>query len=289
MYGPYNTQRNIPSNEELKNLDPQKLIDMLKDLKNYKHTVLYYGPMEVKDMTKVVDKYHALPKKFSADPESRPYKMELTSANEVVIAPYKAKNIYMYQYHNEGKKWTPEHEAMINMFNGYFGGGMNTVVFQELRESRGLAYSAWASYMTPFRPADSEFFLTSIISQNDKMNDCIATFNSIMNNVPQSEKAFEIAKQAEMKRIEASRTTKLNIIYSYLNAKKLGYDYSLQQKVYNVLPKITLQDLVKFVNENIANKPFRYIILGDESDIDMKSLEKIGPVKKLSTEEIFGY
>ena len=72
-------------------------------------------------------------------------------------------------------------------------------------------------------------------------------------------------------------------------AKKLGYDYSLQQKVYNVLPQITLQDLVKFVNENIANKPFRYIILGDESDIDMKSLEKIGPVKKLSTEEIFGY
>ena len=59
--------------------------------------------------------------------------------------------------------------------------------------------------------------------------------------------------------------------------------------MYNVLPKITLQDLVKFVNENIANKPFRYIILGDESDIDMKSLEKIGPVKKLSTEEIFGY
>ena len=195
---------------DLKNM--QKLIDMLKDLKNYKHTVLYYGPMEVKDMAKVVDKYHALPKKFSADPESRPYKMELTPANEVVIAPYKAKNIYMYQYHNEGKKWTPEHEAMINMFNGYFGGGMNTVVFQELRESRGLAYSAWASYMTPFRPADSEFFLTSIISQNDKMNDCIATFNSIMNNVPQSEKAFEIAKQAEMKRIEARRTTKLNII-----------------------------------------------------------------------------
>ena len=289
MYGPYNTQRNIPSNEQLKNLDPQKLIDMLKDLKNYKHTVLYYGPMEVKDMAKVVDKYHALPKKFRAEPESRPYKMELTPANEVVIAPYKAKNIYMYQYHNEGKKWTPEHEAMINMFNGYFGGGMNTVVFQELRESRGLAYSAWASYMTPYRPADSEFFLTSIISQNDKMTDCIATFNSIMNNVPQSEKAFEIAKQAEMKRIEASRTTKLNIIYSYLNAKKLGYEYSLQQKVYNVLPKITLQDLVKFVNENIANKPFRYIILGDESDIDMKSLEKIGPVKKLSTEEIFGY
>ena len=222
-------------------------------------------------------------------PAGHQYEEQATTQNEVLIAPYKAKNIFMRQYNNSGTAWTPEREPVAAMFNEYFGGGMNTVVFQELRESRGLAYSAWASYMTPYRPADSEFFLTSIISQNDKMTDCIATFNSIMNNVPQSEKAFEIAKQAEMKRIEASRTTKLNIIYSYLNAKKLGYDYSLQQKVYNVLPKITLQDLVKFVNENIANKPFRYIILGDESDIDMKSLEKIGPVKKLSTEEIFGY
>ena len=79
-------------------------------------------------------------------------------------------------------------EAMINMFNGYFGGGMNTVVFQELRESRGLAYSAWASYQTPYRPADSEFFLTSIISQNDKMTDCIATFNSM--NLTNSRELF---------------------------------------------------------------------------------------------------
>lgn len=289
FYGPYNPQRNIPDSAELAGGDPQKLVDMIAALRNYRHTVLYYGPVDVKDVAKAVDKYHAVPKKFAADPESRQYKFEQTPQNEIVIAPYKAKNIYMYQYHNEGKKWTAESEPIISLFDEYFGGGMNTVVFQELRESRGLAYSAWASYNSPWRPNDSQYFITSIISQNDKMMDCISTFNSIMNNVPQSEKAFDIAKQAVMKRIEADRTTKMSIIFGYLQAQRFGYSYSMQQKIYEALPGLTLQDLVKFTNDNIANKPFRYIILGDENDIDMKGLEKIAPVKKLSTEEIFGY
>jgi peptidase, M16 family len=30
-------------------------------------------------------------------------------------------------------------------------------------------------------------------------------------------------------------------------------------------------------------------VLGDEKELDMKELEKIAPVKRLTTEEIFGY
>ena len=39
----------------------------------------------------------------------------------------------------------------------------------------------------------------------------------------------------------------------------------------------------------MANKPYRYLILGNESDLDMQGLEKYGTVKRVSTEEIFGY
>jgi hypothetical protein len=39
----------------------------------------------------------------------------------------------------------------------------------------------------------------------------------------------------------------------------------------------------------MANKACRYIILGDEKELDMEALEKVGPVKRLTTEEIFGY
>jgi hypothetical protein len=66
-------------------------------------------------------------------------------------------------------------------------------------------------------------------------------------------------------------------------------NYDINQKIYNTLPKLTLNDVINFARENISNKPYRYIILGDENDIDMKALEKLGTVKKVTTKEIFGY
>ena len=71
--------------------------------------------------------------------------------------------------------------------------------------------------------------------------------------------------------------------------KQLGLSNDYMQQVYDALPKITLKDVVNFARQNIANKTYRYIVLGDEKELDMKELEKIAPVKRLTTEDIFGY
>ena len=289
IYGPYNRLRNIPSEQELKNKNPQELTDMLKALRNYEHTVLYYGPYSVKELTSVIEKKHKTAKKLAPVPAGKEYTEQLTTENEIIIAPYEAKNAYIAQYNNNGKKWSVEQQPIIELFNEYFGGGMNSVVFQELRESRGLAYSAWAAYYTPGKKDRNEFARTQIISQNDKMMDCIRTFNSIIDTIPQSEKAFELAKQATTKRLAAQRTTKFSILNAYISAQRMGIDYDINEKIYNALPGITLSDMVKFEKETMAGKPYRYIILGDEKNLDMKSLERIAPIKRLTTEEIFGY
>ena len=39
----------------------------------------------------------------------------------------------------------------------------------------------------------------------------------------------------------------------------------------------------------MGHKPYRYVILGDEKELDIKALEQIAPVRRLSLEEIFGY
>ena len=289
MYGEYNPARNIPSSEELKEMEPQRLVDMVKAFRGYKHTVLYYGPMELGELTAAIDKHHKTAKTLADAPESRNYMMQQTPVNEVYIAPYDAKNIYMVQYHNEGRQWNPANQPVVSLFNEYYGGGMNSVVFQELREARGLAYSAFADYGTPSYEGEPEYAYTYIISQNDKMTDCIRTFNSILDTMPQSEKALGLAKQALMKRLATARTTKEGIINAYLNAKDLGIDYSLSKKIYEAVPSLTMDDVVKFERETMAKKPYRYLILGDEKQLDMKALEKIGPIKRLTTEEIFGY
>ena len=131
--------------------------------------------------------------------------------------------------------------------------------------------------------------MTHIITQNDKMMDAVNHFNEIMNQMPASEAAFKIAKEALTKQLASNRINKMSIIWNYIAAQKLGIDYDLNAKIYEQLPQLTLQNVVDFAKQRIADKSYRYIILGDEKELDMKSLEKIGPIRRLKTEEVFGY
>jgi predicted Zn-dependent peptidase len=289
IYGQYNPSRNQLSIDQLRQIDPQELLDLLKNLKNYKHTVLYYGPMTAEEVAHAVTENHKTVAELQDVPEGKHYEMQPTPENEILIAPYDAKNIYMRMVHNEQRDWNPDEAAVKALFNEYYGGGMNTIVFQEMREARGLAYNAFAAYMEPSYKDQKEYFFTHIITQNDKMVDCVTHFLEILNEMPESEQAFGIAKDALTKRLASQRTTKFGLINAWLSAQMRGIDYDINERIYNALPNITLQDIVSFEQEQMANKPYRYVILGDEKELDMKALKEIGPIRRLSTEEIFGY
>lgn len=289
QYGPYNSLRNALSEKELREGGAQMLPDMVKNLNSMEHTVMYYGPYTEKQLAALITKAHKTPKKLNPVPQGKEYTLQTTPSNEIYIAPYDAKNIYMVQFHNENRQWHPEEAPVKAVFNEYFGSSMNAIVFQELREARGLAYSASAYYNEPWRKTQPESFYTYIISQNDKMADCISVFNNIVDTIPQSQAAFDIARQSVTKKLQSQRTLRENVLYAYRNAQLRGIDYDIDEKIYNALPSLTLGDIVNFEQQNMAHKPYRYIILGDEKELDMKTLEKIGPVKRLSTEDIFGY
>ncbi len=291
QYGTWNSQLNSLSEKELRGTDPQELLNLIKDLKTRAHTLLYCGPSSFKEVSNLVSKAHATPRKFADAPASKPYLHEQTPKNEIWIAPYDAKNIYMSMYHNEGNKWSPDKAAIEALFNEYFGGGMNAIVFQELREARGLAYSAGAAYIRPTAHpyTDTESFTTTIITQNDKMMDCVNEFHNLLDNTPEREAGFQLAKQSLLKSLASERTTREEVLWSYLAAKRLGIDYDINQRIYNELPKLQLKDLMDFARQNIAHKPYRYLILGDEKSLDVETLGKIGPIRRLTTEEIFGY
>ena len=293
LYGTYNRARNILTGEQLKQTHPQDLLDLLKHLKEYEHTVLYYGPLTDGDLSAALAAHtgsngSAVGK--TPAPQAKHYTKQPTPANEILLAPYDAKNIYMQMYHIEPLKWNPEEAALKALFNEYYGGNMGSVVFQEIRESRGLAYNAFAGYQDPeFKDDDCEYALVHIISQNDKMMDCIRQFHQILDVIPQSEGAFRIAKEAVTKKIASNRTTKSELLSAWLEARDLGIDYDQNERIYRALDQVTLQDIVRFEQQHMAHKTWRYVILGNEKELDMKALEKIGPVKRLTPEETFGY
>ena len=289
-YGKWSPDLNQMSEQQLRSADPQSLLNLLRDLKGYDHEVLYFGATPLQTLSSLISKEHKTAKTLRPAPAFKPYRLQATPQNEVWLAPYKAQNIYLVMFHNENQKWAPENAPIEALFNEYFGGGMNAIVFQEMREARGLAYSASARYNRPYRPADNpESFYTLVISQNDKMADCIKEFNALLDSMPVRPQGVELAKQSLLKSLAAERTTRYSVLDAYLTAKRYGVDYDISQLIYNTLPKLQLKDVVDFATSHIAQKPYRYLILGDESQLDMKVLDKIAPVRRVSTEEIFGY
>ncbi len=289
LYGPHNTMRDNMTEQQLRKTNPQELLDLLKNISQYEHQVLYYGPIAEEKLDGCLSDLHHTEKDLKPVPEGKPYELQTISEPEVIIAPYDAKNIYMRMFVNEGRQTNLDEHATIELFNEYFGGGMNGVVFQEMREARGLAYNAMAYYLTPAKKGQPEYFLTHIITQNDKMMDCVKQFREILDKMPVSEAAFQIAKDALTKRLASQRTTKFGVIRAYISDKRQGFDFDVDKKIYEDLQNLTLQDIEGFEQANIAGKTGRYIILGNEKELDMASLGQIAPIRRVSLEEIFGY
>ena len=288
-YGPQATKLAL-SEAELKATDPQTLVDRIHGLGSYKHRILYYGPSTQDELLAVIDKEHRTPTALKDIPAPA-YRVTLrqTPETRVFIAPYDAKNLYMLQYSSRGEKFDPAIEPGRQLYDEYFGGGMNSIVFQEMRESRGLAYSAWAGLNRPPYLDQDYYFVSQIATQSDKLMDAVNTFNDIINNMPLSENAFRLAKDAMITRLRTDRVTGMSVIWNYLDAQDLGQTVDSRIKLYNDIQNLTLDDVAAFQQQWVKGRTYYYGILGSFKDLDMKALEKLGPVTRLTTEDIFGY
>ncbi len=288
QYGPINPLTNIMSEDELKSTDPQSLLNNLKHIEDYQKTIIYYGPLAMSEVEKLLKK-EIKRKNLLPTREGDVFEAQGTPINEVYIAPYEAKNIYMFNYSNNGQKYDSSLMPAMEVYNEYFGGGMNGVVFQELREARGLAYSASAWYTSASYKDFTNGFYTYIISQNDKLPECLKTFDEIVENLPAQEGAFQVAKDAVLKRIATTRTIKSGVLSSFLSARRHGLDYDINRDIYNKVKTMTLDDIVRFQQQNVKGRTYKYLILGDEKEFDIKTLEGLGQIHRLSQKDIFGY
>ncbi len=289
QFGPNSPARNILSAKELQELKPEDLLSRTSELNNYAHKILYYGPMTMEEVVAVINDKHQVPEQLTPVPDNKCFVPQLTPTNKVLIAPYDAKQIYMASISNRGEKFNPSIYPVLSMYNEYFGGGMNAIVFQEMREARGLAYSAGAGLSQPGKLDKPYIFNTFIACQNDKMIDALAAFDEIINDMPESENAFKLAKDALLTRLRTQRITKSDILWNYLGAQDLGLTTDRRKELFEKAQTMTLEDVKKFQEEWIKGRTYTYCILGDEKELDLKGLQKYGPITRLTREEIFGY
>lgn len=288
MYGAKNPYNNQLSQAELDALTSAELTDMLHTLPAYKHTVIYYGPKSLAEATDAVTKLHNIPATFKPAPPAVKFSKSNQANNQVLFADYDMVQAEVNWVRNNGS-YNPANTAVVTLFNNYFGGGMGSIVFQTIRESKALAYSTYAFYVTPERKEDRYSVVAYVGSQADKMNDAINGMNELLNDVPRSDKLLETAKESMKQDIETERITQDGIIFSYLNAQKLGLSTDFRKDVYAAVNKLNFDNVKQFHDQNLAHKPYTYCVLGSEKKISMDDLRKYGEVKKVTLEELFGY
>ncbi|MDR1671001.1 MAG: insulinase family protein [Alistipes sp.] len=277
------------SNAELMALTSEELLGKLRALSGLQHRVVYYGAMESAQLLADLDAHHNVAATLVPPAEKVKHPYVQTPANSVVLAEYDAAQIYYIQYSNRGEMYDPSSDAIMNLYNTYFGGGMNAIVFQEMREARGLAYSASANLRRPSRLDVPYTYMAFIATQNDKLRDAAGAFDDIINNMPESQAAFDLAKESIITDLRTQRIIKSSVLWSWISAQDLGLDHDRRKLIWDAVPSMTLADVKAFQQQWVAGRPYTFAILGRSADLDMDYLRSLGPVKRVGREEIFGY
>lgn len=288
-YGKVNPTTFTLTDQELDALGVSDLTGSLRKLWTYEHTVIFYGPQSIDEVARLVRKHHKVPKNLQQATTIKRFELIETNDNLVYFAHYDANQSYLRTI-SRGEKFNLDLWPIATLYNSYFSGGMYAVVFQEMREKRGLAYSANSSYRIPSSP-DGFFVNTSFIAtQNDKVVEAFEAFNQLFDQIPVSEKAFTLAKEQLISDIRTQRITKSAILFSYLNDRKLGFDTDRRKILYEKLQSLTLDDVVAFSKQYISHRPKTYIILGHEDHLDFDLIgKKFGKVIRLTREDLFVY
>ncbi len=288
MFGSEFIARTTLKNPAIEALTSEQLLAKMGELTGKQHEILYYGPMNDKQLRAALDKYHKTAKEL--EPLEKKFTdRQLTPQSKVVMAEYDAKQIYYLQYSNRGEKFDVANDPEIWLYNEYFGGGMNAIVFQEMREARGLAYSAWAQLANPSFAGGDYTYLAFIATQNDKMKQAIEAFDDIINNMPESEAAFNLAKEALITQLRTQRTVKDDVLWTYISLRDMGLDQIRGKQIFEKVQDMTFADVKATQEKWVKDRKYVYGILGDAKDLDMTYLKTLGPIQSVSQEEIFGY
>ena len=288
QYGTNSPYKNILSEEELNNLNAEELVGQIKDLTNFEHRVLYFGPKSEEELVAALNENHKMPESMKAIPPAKEFVEQENEGTNVYVVDYDMKQAEIMML-SKKEMYNPKTVAAAAIFNEYFGGGMGSIVFQEMRESKALAYSVYSVYRSPGDSSKSHYTMAYIGTQADKLAEAMAGMTDLLNNMPESEKSFELAKKAAIEKIRTERITKASKIFDYETALKRGVDHDLRKDIYDAIPNMTMDDLKAFHQEYIKGGQYNIMVIGKKEGLNMAALKNYGPVSMLTLEDVFGY
>lgn len=271
------------------------LLKRIRSLSKFEHTVYYHGSKSEASVRSILNANHVsgefedcIPNRVFREVETDKEKVFFVHfpgmAQAEILMLAKINNTYDVSDHIVG-----------TLYNQYFGSGLSSVVFQEIREARALAYSARAYFMSPRDKSKGHYLQAYVGTQSDKMKDAIQAMRDIIEDMPVSDDQIQNAVAAKIKEIKSTRVDDASIYWIERSMQKRGLEKNLNQLIYDQLIKVmgdknaSKEMLIEFHRKNVKGRPFTTLVLGDRDKIDVNHLKTLGQYKELTMEELFGF
>lgn len=285
MYGENSRFRDILSEEELKSIDPEELVGILKNFLDHQHRIFYYGN-DLAATKKALKKHHNFGKNRPI-PAAKEYPQPATDG-KIYFTPYDMVQAEISLRARE-QKFNKDLLTPAGVFNQYFGSGLSSIIFQEIRESKSLAYSAYSFYANSSKADLYNYVYAYIGTQANKLPQAVEALRDLMNTMPKAENQFQNSRTAALKQIATQRYTKSSIFFYWLSLQDRGIDYDINRDIYQQTSRLTLNDLERFFNQHIRGKQFNVGLIGKKENLDWEAVQQMGEIQEMTLEELFGY
>ncbi|MBI4676901.1 MAG: insulinase family protein [Elusimicrobia bacterium] len=272
------------SDAELKKLEVPRLKGIMQGLFDYKHRTTYVGNRTPGEIAKLVETGNA---KFKEPPARKPLAYLKAAKPRVVFAHRDMLQSWVGLYAAD-EVFVPDRVVDYRHYTGYMGGGMSGVVFQEIRESRSLAYAADAWYEEADWKSDENKLVGQVETQADKTLEASSVMLELLRSLPPSMERFNEARQTQEQLLRTRRIGFRQVPSTLVVWEKLGLSGDPRPARFEKTLRYTMPDLERF-STRFKDKPMTLFILGNKSRTDLTGLKKLGTVEEKTLEQIFPY
>ena len=287
-YGPFSPFTHVLSNEEVVKVTSEELLSELHELLHFHHRVLYYGPAPSTRVLSELNSVRQYPETFKALPTFDGFKDLEQHDNLVYFVDYDMTQAEVLLL-TKDDVYDYTKAPLVTLFNEYYGGGMSSVVFQELREAKALAYSVFSVYRTPKQKNEHNYIVSYIGTQADKLPEALEGISTLMNELPKSPELFASAQNGILQKISTERLNRTEVLFNYEEAMRLGHPYDIRKDIYRDAATLGLSDIEEFHKKHFVNKKHVMLVLGKRENLDLETLRKYGTVQELTLDDIFSY
>lgn len=290
QYGTQSQYMTQPTLKELKKFKGADLLDLFFRIQKVKCNFHYCGKLEATFVTNKIQQYIPL-HKITEDSNIPVYREPIVYDKPLVFF-YDMRDVtqnILYGYQVGALLPTPEERAVARLFSEYFGGGMSSLIFQEIREFRSYAYqTSGGIQMPPFCLSDKPSrFVTYLSTQSDKTIDAMTVLESLVRRMPSHPEKIGPIIQSIINQTNNEYPSFRDISPRIARYRQVGYQEDPNKYLLQKIKDMHIDDVVHFHETHIKNRLFVYAIVGNSLKINMSKLSSFGTIIRVTKSDFY--